>query len=79
MIFDIKIDGNFTRKSRLVSSGHKTAAPPYITYSSVVTREIVRLVFIISGMNNLDSCVCDIGNAYCNAICPEKLWTKAGS
>ena len=69
----------FTCKTRIVSCVHKAAPPFSITYSSVVTREIVRLVFIISGMNNLDSCVCDIGNAYCNAICPEKLWTKAGS
>ena len=27
MIFDIKLDGKFTRKSRLVADGHKTDAP----------------------------------------------------
>ena len=57
MIFDIKIDGKFTRKSILVASGHKTAPPSYITYSSVVARKIVRLAFIISGINDLDLCV----------------------
>ena len=31
MIFDIKMDGKFTRKSRLLSGGHKTAPPLYIT------------------------------------------------
>ena len=38
MIFNIKMDGKFTRKSRLVSSGHKTSPPSSITYSIVVTR-----------------------------------------
>ena len=38
IIFDIKMNGKFTLKSRLVSGGHKTAPPSYITYSSVVTR-----------------------------------------
>ena len=31
MIFYIKMDGKFTHKSGLVSGGHKTAPPFYIT------------------------------------------------
>lgn len=27
MVFDIKMDGKFTRKARLVADGHKTDAP----------------------------------------------------
>ena len=69
MIFDIKMDGKFTCKARLVAGGHKAAPPSSITYSSVVTRETVRLAFIISGLNDLDICACDIGNAYLNAPC----------
>ena len=42
-IFDVKMDGKFTRKSRLLSGGHKTAPSLSITYYSVVTREIVKL------------------------------------
>ena len=53
MIFDIKMDGKFTRKYRLVTGGHKTAPTLYITYSSVVTREIIILEFLIAGLNNL--------------------------
>ena len=34
---------------------------------------------MIYGLNNLDICACDIGDAYLNDICQEKLWTKAGS
>ena len=33
MIFGINMNGNFTRKSRLVTDGHTTAPPSSITYS----------------------------------------------
>ena len=51
MIFDIKMDGKFTRKSRLVVEGHKTEPPSSITYSSVVSRESVRISFLLSSLN----------------------------
>ena len=78
MIFDIKMDGKFTRKARLVADGHKTAAPSSITYSSVVSRDSVRIALMIASLNDLDLFACDIGNAYLNAKCREKLWTIAG-
>ena len=78
MIFDIKMDGKFTRKARLVADGHTTDAPSSITYSSVVSRESVRLSLLIASLNDLDIAACDIGNAYLNANCREKLWTIAG-
>ena len=55
------MDGKLTRKARLVSGGQKTAPPLYITYYSVVTRESVRLAFLISGMKDIYSCACGIG------------------
>ena len=64
MIFDIKMDGKFTRKARLVADGHKTEAPSSLTYSSVVSRDSVRIAFMIAALNNLDVCACNIGNAY---------------
>ena len=79
MIFDIKIDGKFTKKTRLVADGHKTNAPSSITYSSVVSRESVRLALLIASLNDLDISCCDIGNTYLNADCREKLWTIAGA
>ena len=48
MIFDIKMGGKFTIKSRLVADGHTIAPPSSITYSSVVSRESVRIAFIIA-------------------------------
>ena len=79
MIFDIKMDGKFTRKARLVDDGHTTARPSSITYSSVVSWESVRIVFILAYLNGLDIFACDIGNEYLNAKCREKLWTEAGT
>jgi hypothetical protein len=78
MIFDIKMDGNFTRKARLVAGGHTTETPSSATYSSVVSRESVRLAFTIAGLNDLDIYAADISNAYLHAPCREKIWTLAG-
>ena len=78
MVFDIKMDGSFTRKARLVADGHKTRLPTSITYSSVVSRDSVRIALPIASLNSLHISACDIGNAYLNATCREKLWTVAG-
>jgi len=78
MIFDIKMDGEFTRKARLVAGGHTTETPASSTYSSVVSRESVRVAFLLASLNDLDVFAADVGNAYLNAPCREKIWTKAG-
>ena len=79
MIFDIKMDGRFTRKARFVAGGHTTDTPSSITYSSVVSRDSVRIAFTIAALNDLDIRAADIGNAYLNAPCREKIWTIAGT
>ena len=76
MIFDVKMD--FTRKARFVAGGHMTDAPSSITYSSVVSRDSVRLAFLIAELNGLNVMACDIGNAYLNAPCREKVWFQGG-
>ena len=76
MIFDVKID--FTRKARLVAGGHLTDPPTTLTYSSVVSRESVRLAFLIAALNDLNILVADIGNAYINTMTKEKVYTTAG-
>jgi hypothetical protein len=48
------------------------------SYSSVVSRESVRIAFTIAALNGLDVLMADIGNAYLNAECREKIWTTAG-
>jgi len=76
MVFDIKID--FTRKARLVAGGHLTDVPSNLTYSSVVSRESVRIMFLIAALNDLQILSADIGNAYLNAPNREKVYAIAG-
>jgi hypothetical protein len=76
MIFDIKCD--FTRKAHFVAGGHWTDAPDSITYSSVVTRDSVRIGFLIAALNDLDILAAEVGNAYLQAPAREKVHTTAG-
>ena len=78
MIFDVKLGENYRRKARLVAGGHKTEAPASITYSSVVSRDSVRIALLIAALNELDVLACDIQNAYLTAPCREKVYTVAG-
>ena len=78
MIFDVKLGENYRRKARLVAGGHKTEAPASITYSSVVSRDSVRIALLIAALNELDVLSCDIQNAYLTAPCRERVFTVAG-
>ena len=78
MIFDVKLGENFIRRARLVGGGHRTTAPTSITYSSVVSRDLVRISLTVAALNGLDILACNIQNAYLRAKCKEKIWTIAG-
>ena len=78
IIFDIKLGENFRRKARLVAGGHSTDTPSSLTYSSVVSRDSVRIAVTNAALNGLDVLGCDIQNAYISATCPEKIYTIAG-
>ena len=75
-IFDVKID--LTRKARFVAGGHLTEPPASVTYCSVVSHDSVRLAFLIAALNDLDVMACNVGNAYLNVPCREKVWFVAG-
>ena len=77
MIFDVKMEG-LVRKARYVAGGHTTETPKSLTYASVVTRESVRIGFLIAALNDLEVTAADIGNAYLNADCREKIYFIAG-
>ena len=77
MVFDVKPD--FTRKARFVANGATTETPSSVTYSSVASRDSIRLMFMIAALNDLKIFACDIGNAYLNAPCKEKIWFVGGS
>ena len=77
IIFDVKFD--LTRKARLVAGGHRNKdVPARATYSSVVSRDSVRLMFLIAALNELNILAADIGNAYLNAPCKERVHVRVG-
>lgn len=76
IIFDIKMD--LTRKARLVAGGHMTEPPKESVYSSVVSRDSVRIAFTLAALNDLEIMSADIQNAYLNAPTSEKVWTTCG-
>jgi hypothetical protein len=72
MIFDVKME-DFRRKARLIAGGHKTEAPATITYTSVVSRETVRIALLMAALNDLKVKVGDVLNAYITAPITEKV------
>ena len=72
--FDIKME-DFRRKARLVAGGHVTKAPATITYASVEARNTVRIVLLLTALNDLDVKVGNVLNAYITAPMTEKIWT----
>lgn len=76
IVFDVKMD--FTRKARICARGDQTDPPASITYASVVTRESVRLGFLIAALNDLQVLSADVAGAYLNAPCAERVHTILG-
>ena len=54
IIFDLKMGEGFRRKARFVGDGHKTKPQSSITYSSVVSRDPIRIMLLVAALNNLD-------------------------
>ena len=75
MVFDVKADG--TRKARYVAGGH-LAYTDAITYSSVVSKDSIRILLLIAALNGLYILSCDKINAYLNAKPREKVYFIAG-
>ena len=63
MIFDINMGEGFRRKARMVAGGHMIEAPASLTYSSVVSRDSVRIALMIAYLNGLKVLACNILNA----------------
>ena len=78
MIFDIKMDVNFNRKAIFFAVDQTTDPPAPVNYLSVVSRDSVCIEFMLEVLNDIDVFSADIGNAYLNDPCYEKIWTKSG-
>ena len=76
MVFDIK--STLQRKARFVAGGHMTDPPKESVFSSVVSRDSVRIGFTYAALNGLQVLAADVQNAYLNAPTKEKIWFKAG-
>lgn len=48
MIYDVKLAENFRRKSCFVADGHMVKTPASITYSTVASRDYVRILLMVS-------------------------------
>jgi hypothetical protein len=55
-----------------------TDPPESITYSSVVSQDIMRIAFLLAALNDVDITATDIGNAYLNALPCKKVYTTVG-
>ena len=66
-VFDIKMD--LTRKARICARGDQIDTPPSATYASVVTRESIRIGFVLASLNNLNILSAGVSGAYLNASC----------
>ena len=78
LIYDVKME-EFRRKARLVAGGHMTETPKYMTYSSIVGREKVRIALTIAALNNLQVKAGGVMNAYVTAPCRKRFglsWEK---
>ena len=73
------MDVKFKWKARLVANGHE---PEFLskwdTYSSVVSRYLVRIEFLYAAFNYLGVLTCKISKTYLEAPCGEKIWTVIG-
>ena len=78
-VFDVKLDGSFTRKARFCANGSKTDVPKLLSYSPVVFRESIRIAFLLAGLNDVEVSACNISGAYLNAPVGEKNWFVAGT
>ena len=78
MIFDIKMGENFRRKARMVSGRHTTEIPAVFTFSSLVSRDSVKISLTIAALNDLNFFSCDIQNAFLTAKTRENICTRAG-
>ena len=77
VVFDIKA-GTLQRKCRMVAGGHMAETPTCQTYASVVSRESVRIAFLLAALNGLELKGADCEGAYLNAPSRERLCTKCG-
>ena len=79
LIYDVKLAENFRRKTRFVTHGHLMYLPSFITYSTVVSRDYVQILLLVTALNTLEVMGYDIQNAFLSAPKLEKHRIRAGT
>ena len=79
LIFNIKIYGKFTHKSRFFAGRHTTKPPAPLTNYSIDSKYFVRIAFTLYSLNYIDIWACYIGNTYLNIKYREKICMKSGT
>ena len=69
---------DLTIKATFVDRVHLMHSPQAVTYSSVVSRDLVTIILTIAALNDLDICVFNIHSAYLNSDTDEKVNFKTG-
>ena len=77
IVFGIKMD--FTRKARFVANGSTMEVELERTYTSVVSRDSVRISLLYATLNDLDILSGDMAAAYLNAPAGEKVYFHCGA
>ena len=78
LTFDINLGENFRRKARFVADGYKASTPNSITYSSVASRDSMRLFLLVAALNDIEIRSADVQNAFLTAPVLEKVWLVVG-
>jgi Reverse transcriptase (RNA-dependent DNA polymerase) len=76
MVFDVKITLN--HKAWYVAGGHQTEPTKDMAFESVVSRDSIRIAFLVAAINDLEILSANVAGAYLNAKAKEKVYTIAG-
>jgi Reverse transcriptase (RNA-dependent DNA polymerase) len=76
MIYDAKHDGR--QRAHFVAGGHMTKSDGSVSYSSVVSLQMLRLTLLLGELNRLNVKVGDVTSAYLMAFTKELIFFKAG-
>ena len=76
MVFDVKM--TLECKAWYVAGGHQTEPSKDITFASVISRDSIRITFLVAALNDLEILSADISGAYLNVPCTEQVYTLAG-
>ena len=77
-VYAVKHDGRFKARLVAVTDGHLIKEPVESIYSGVVSLRSLRMVVLLSQLNDLEIWGADVGNAYLEAYTDEKLCIIAG-